>query len=102
MNNAVMAKDNYPTTVLAGIYRITGEKETVKKERQKVPDVSNAVALIISSATRNFPVLEKVSENKSNNLFVRSLCGKFPILYIRKSQSTSNLREAMAFATDSS
>ena len=64
MNNAVMAKDSYSTTVLAGIYRITGEKETVKKEKQKVPDVSNAVALIISSATRNFPVLEKVSENK--------------------------------------
>lgn len=64
MNNAVMAKDDYPTTVLAGIYRITGEKETVKKERQKVPDVSNAVALIISSATKHFPDLENAAENK--------------------------------------
>ena len=64
MNNTVMAKDGYPTTVLAGIYRITGEKETVKKESQKVPDVSNAVALIISSATKHFPDLENAAENK--------------------------------------
>lgn len=64
MNTVIMSKEQYPTTMLSGIYRITGEKETVQKEKAKVPDVSNTVALIISSATKHFPDLENATENK--------------------------------------
>lgn len=64
MNTVIMSKEQYPTTILSGIYRITGEKETVQKEKAKVPDVSNTVALIISSATKHFPDLENAAENK--------------------------------------
>ena len=39
MNTVIMSKEEYPTTMLSGIYRITGEKETVQKEKAKVPDV---------------------------------------------------------------
>ena len=49
--------------VLTGTYQLSCEKKH-KVKREKVPDVSNTVALIISSATRCFPSLKLVSENK--------------------------------------
>lgn len=54
--------ENVPQ-VLSGDFQITCEK-VHKKKNEKVPDVTNTVALIISSATRAFPSLKTVSENK--------------------------------------
>lgn len=48
---------------LTGTMQITCEKEH-KKQNEKVPDVSNTVALIITAATKYFPVLKNVPETK--------------------------------------
>ena len=63
MNNAGL-KESYPTQMLTGIYKISGEKKIRERKESSGPDVSNTVALIISATTKHFPSLENASENR--------------------------------------